>query len=540
MLSHSESVLLVTINIILTGSAYFSDQSNSSCPIWHSFDQASGCCECCSIQLNIGVFDCNLNGVEILQGHCMSWNSRDASAEVGRCLFIYKKHNTCYKESLLYAYSIPTNISGSELNNFICKDYNRKGAQCRQCIDSYGPAVFSDGITCADCSKHRYHWILYLTFQLTMVTIMYLAVVLFEINGTASPLNIIITYSQLSTTAIMVGSGFHVSLACSFSTKWVILYLTLFGTWNLDFFRLILPPVCVSISLKTVYVLLFDYVIALYPLFLTVFMLVGIELYDRNCSIAICLSIPLKKICLKGSWNPKETILKTCATFLLLSYSKFLFVSANLLLAVPIYNCRNGLDPASTVLLYDPTIRFLHSEHIPYVILAFFIIIIFVLLPPLLLLLYPTRCFRAYLGFMGFKRWDILHLVMDIFQGWFKDRTDDSIDYRFISALYMLLQILFPLVGIAIILNIFNRYYWLFLGLLHAILGVLFLVLKPYKKNWMNCTDGLILLLLGSLMLTIHLDPKFTFVVAIVSGTMVIVSLSMYFIGKYVRKFCCV
>ena len=114
----------------------------------------------------------------------------------------------------------------------------------------------------------------------------------------------------------------------------------------------------------------------------------GVELNDRKFQIITCLSVPLKVICHKANWNPKEKILKTCATFLLLSYSKFLFVSINLLLAVPIYNCR---DELSTVLLHDPTIRFFHLEHIPYIILAVFVIIVFVLLPPLLLILYPSE-----------------------------------------------------------------------------------------------------------------------------------------------------
>ena len=188
---------------------------------------------------------------------------------------------------------------------------------------------------------------------------MYLAVVLFEINGTSSPLNVIITYSQMSTTAIMIGSGFHVSLACTLSRKFVLLCLTLFGAWNLDFFHLILPHVCVSMSTRSINILLFDYVIALYPLLLTIIILVGIELYDRNCQMAIYLSIPLKIVCRKGNWNPKETILKTCATFLLISYSKFLFVSINLLFAVPSYNCKGDSIRTSTVLLYDPTITLL-------------------------------------------------------------------------------------------------------------------------------------------------------------------------------------
>ena len=58
---------------------------------------------------------------------------------------------------------------------------------------------------------------------------------------------------------------------------------------------------------------------------------------------------------------------------------------------------------------------------------------------------------------MGLKRWDILHLVMDIFQGWFKDGTcadNQHVDYRSFSALYLLLRILFASVFIGIVLNI--------------------------------------------------------------------------------------
>ena len=331
----------------------------------------------------------------------------------------------------------------------------------------------------------------------------------------------------------MIGSGFHASLVHNLSRKSVIGCLTLFSVWNLDFFRLILPPVCVSTSTKTINVLLFDSVVAFYLLFLTVFILMGIELYDSSCPTL------LKVIFHKRKLNPKETILKTCATFLLLSYSKFLFVSINLLLAVPIYNCnsRGDLIPASAVLLYEPTIRFLHSEHIPYIIFALFVIVVFVLLPPLLLLLYPTRIFRARLKFVGFKRWDILHLIMDIFQGWFKDGTDNFVDYRPFSAFYMLLRILCALLGVTILLNMFTQYHWTVLGLFHVILGALFLTIKPYKKNWMNRTDGLILFVLGSLMMTIQLSPKFTFIIATVIATPVIATVSLYFISKYVKKY---
>ena len=34
---------------------------------------------------------------------------------------------------------------------------------------------------------------------------------------------------------------------------------------------------------------------------------------------------------------------------------------------------------------------------------------------------------------------------------------------------------------------------WIVTGLLHTLLGNLFLIAKPYKKQWMNIVDGLIL-----------------------------------------------
>ena len=54
---------------------------------------------------------------------------------------------------------------------------------------------------------------------------------------------------------------------------------------------------------------------------------VAIELYDRNCKITIVLSSPFRLFWCR-IWRP--TILSTCATSLLLSYSKFLFISVSI------------------------------------------------------------------------------------------------------------------------------------------------------------------------------------------------------------------
>ena len=56
-------------------------------------------------------------------------------------------------------------------------------------------------------------------------------------------------------------------------------------------------------------------------------------------------------------------------------------------------------------------------------------------------------------------------------------------------------------------------------GLLHVFLGVFFLTAKPYKKNWMNRSDGLILLLVGVVLLIFMYEGKilFIFVAVVVS-----------------------
>ena len=97
---------------------------------------------------------------------------------------------------------------------------------------------------------------------------------------------------------------------------------------------------------------------------------VAIELYDRNWRITVLLSAPLKLLWYKN-WRPKETILCTCATFLLLSYSKFLSVSISLLFHMHAYKCSGEVIPNSSVLLYDPSIKFLDSKVVLFLFFCF-------------------------------------------------------------------------------------------------------------------------------------------------------------------------
>ena len=226
---------------------------------------------------------------------------------------------------------------------------------------------------------------------------MFVIIMVLRIKGTASPWNIIITYSQLVVYALIYDVYLRNHVQCYVGKKIAVVLITILGVLNLDFLCLIIPPLCISSSLTNIHTLFFDYIIALYPILITVLVYALIEFHDRNCDVITIVSLPLQKLYhrFQGRWNPKQSILSTFATFLLLSYSK------NFLITVQSYNSTGDLIPDSSVLLYDPNVPYFKSKHTPYIIVSL-TVISFIFPPPLFLFLYPTRPFRKLLECCGF------------------------------------------------------------------------------------------------------------------------------------------
>ena len=253
----------------------------AGCPLWHSKNTTGEHCLCCD-SLN-GLVKYEKDYIEIQDGHCITWNDETHTTDISLCLLTcLLNYDVCGKYG---SYRTSTNVSGPELNQMICGGYNRQGSYCKQCIDGYGPAVFSDSLICASCSKLKYLWILNLSMQLIIVTLMYLVVIILQVNATSSPLNNIITYCQLFVNGLKYGSGLHRRFLCFLGKDVTNFLIAVVGIWNLDFFRVYTPPMCVSQSLKTISILLFDYIIAVYPFILTVVVLLCIELHDRNFKV---------------------------------------------------------------------------------------------------------------------------------------------------------------------------------------------------------------------------------------------------------------
>ena len=156
------------------------------------------------------------------------------------------------------------------------------------------------------------------------ITVFYLVILIFRINLTSSPMTCFIFYSHLVMNAIIIDRGHPVDQIVYQPNNFRTVLIAFYGMWNLDFFKYILPPFCLSSHLKQTHIALFGYILVVYPLCLIIITVVCIELHGRNFRPIVWLWRPLHKVFvqLRKEWNTKSDIIDVFATFLLLSCSK--------------------------------------------------------------------------------------------------------------------------------------------------------------------------------------------------------------------------
>ena len=194
--------------------------------------------------------------------------------------------------------------------------------------------------------------------------------------------------------------------------------------------------------MNTLHSLALEYVVAIYPLLLTVVIYFCIEMHDRVVRVVVCVWRPFH-MCFarfRRRWDPKESVINAFATFLLLSYSKLLTVSYTLLGVTELYN-NKGERVGPAALYLDASIEYFSRQHLPFAVLAICVLLVFVIFPLLLLLLYPMRTSQRCLGYCTKVRWQFLHTFADAFQGCYRNGTIGTHDYRYFAGLYLFFRI---------------------------------------------------------------------------------------------------
>ena len=473
--------------------------SHTSCRTWFTYNNITSKCECGN--LLGGIISCrdkeNFKANSVVNSYCMTYDE-EVGTVVGLCFYNFINYNS---NGVPYIYR-QLSLNNSLLNDEMCGYFKRTRRLCGSCEKGFQFSAYSYNMKCVQCSRSVFmNWIIYVCVAFLPLTGFFIFVLVFRISATSPKWDGYILLAQY----ISAPSNVRVFLS-ALEANPILLYIakfvmTLYGVWNLDFFRTLYPPICLDIDPFQVLVL--DYVVAVYPLVLVILAYVCIQLHARGCMLLIILWFPFRKcyVRIQNKVDIKASIIDVFASFLVLSYVKFLASTFDLLTPTKVYNVRG--ESLGYYVYFDANLKYFGSEHLPYAIIAL-VVAFFLILPLLLLLLYPLRTFQRFCG-----NWQALPIFIDSFQGGYKDGVvEGKYDYRYFSAVFLIMKI-------AILLTFslsLAGYFYLVSLFIFMVFALILMIVKPYKEKYSIYLTANIVFLLLAAMWNASIAP-FTYIV---------------------------
>ena len=419
---------------------------------------------------------------------------------VGLCdYFKLNSYNKSDKDGYI---TLPNNLS--ELNDYMCGPLNRKGVICSECINGFGPSVTSVGHACSNCTDAWYGVPLYLFLEFVPITVFYFIILFFRLNVTKAPMVAFVFYSQIGVSTFLIMSNRYM-FDTTLTYRFLNVLITFYGIWNLDFFRYIIPPFCVSPSIKPIHITFLYYISAFYPLCLIVISWTCIHHHSRNFKPVVWLWNKLEGSFfkyVKAKLDAKNTMVDVFATFFLLSYAKLVFTCFRTISYGVTINMQNSSTQNILHVKSDPSVGYFSREHLPFAITSA-AIFLFALVPiPLLLALYPVAAFRTLLFKCGFSNRLVaaLNMFVEKFYSCYRDGLDGGRDMRSFVSVHFFLRLLGNYLSVDEILVSLS---FTVVILLYVVSSLLIALVRPYKKAYMNITDTLILANLALLSLVL-------------------------------------
>ena len=461
---------------------------DENCSPWMVYNETSGACKCSDIPNRAVLCDPTIPRTSILVCYCMTYNIDREETELGKCSFgcDIGMYNDLPKTT-------------ANLTEHTCGKANRTSTLCGRCKAGYSPLVYSYDMYCMNCTGMTYNWIKYIAVAYIPLTFFFLFVIIFRFDGSNPWMRAFISICQGLASPIVITALLRLAKN-RMSTATRILGL-IYGIFNLDFFRTVLPPICLDIT--PLQALALDYAIAFYPLLLALITYVLIKLYSYDVRIIVWLWKPCYKCfgLIRNTWDIEGSVAKAFATFFILSYLKLLDISLELLMYTEVYTLKNSSSNYSTryALYYDASVEYFGKEHLPYAVLALFVMTFVVILPVAFLIIYPMRCFQQCLNSCHIQR-QSLDMWINCYQGYYKDGTNGTRDCRSFSVVLFLLQVI-----LFIFYMLSRNTYTLLLSTIFVIsVATVQVWIQPYKENFRGCnvTDVFLMLNYASLMIT--------------------------------------
>ena len=434
-------------------------------------------------------------------------------------------------------YTLPCNIS--DLNDFMCASINREGQLCGRCRKGFAPPVYSYSLRCVNCTDYSLNWLKYLAVAFGPLTVFSVIISVFHISPTSPYLHGLIFMAHIVCSPNIVRMVVQNAEETPNGFSWIHnVFYSLFGMWNLDFFRTVYKPFCIHPKVSVIQALAMDYLVAAYPLTLVTVTYVLVTLHTRNCWLLTKIWKPFRHIMrpILRNFDIQTSLIDSFATLFLLSSIKFQSVSSDLLLPTRLYDI-NGSPNSKTYLYLAGDVEYFGSKHLPFAIIALLVFSMFVILPTLLLFLYPCRCFQQLLNRLHCN-FHVLRVFMDVFLGPYKDGTDNSRDLRYFAGAFFLARVIFVLLFgyldffLSVALN----------GLVLIILLLMMAIFQPQKSKF-HCNVDCVFLFFVLVSFLIMLGGDFgnhitaaTYVITVCVVIIIFLSLFMFITGLIVHR----
>ena len=516
-------------NLAVSKSGCMTSNTSNSCPLWTFCNLTSGNCQC----LNTGNDNFICDGIhhpKLLECKCVTYHHK-ISIEIGSCLYNCIPTQKSFPMLGAY-YELTEDISG--WNRKICGRFNRVGKLCGKCSKGSYPRAYSFDMSCIKCVNRKYEWLLYAMMTMLPLTIFYFTILLLHINVHSSHLQGFALYSQLVSSPIFARYMFLYAQNKPLILIPLQFFGSLYGVWNLDFFRMYNPKIC--LQMDTLSTLALDLVLAVYPLLLMAITYTLIHLYDRKIRLFVTLWRPFRAFfsIFKRSWDIRTSTVDAFATFLFLSNVKCLSVCCDLLMPVIMdkYTILNGYvkHDIHWTLYYDPTTPYFGDEHVRYAYLAFVVAFLFVAIPIVLLIFYPFRVCQKCLNVLPRRLLLSLRTFVDSFQGCYKDGMKPGTrDFRWFSAFpFVLRVILFSIYAATL-----NEVGFPLLSMVLVLSAIAVITLEPFKSGLSHFSNQLVIfiLFLVSFILCIMGGTLYVTVVSVRTSNIVIFSFLLSVVG---------
>ena len=455
-----------------------------NCSTWHYLSE-EGDCVCGSTLGDVVVCNDTMGAVGVLEFYCLT--SDGDQSVVGHCFAVDVHRERLFSPLGNYKKVFPTL---SEQDSYTCGSLNRHGRLCGQCTPNTFIHAYTYDIKCYHCRSYlKIEVLKYIGIAYLPLTVFLFVVVIFHISVTSPAMNVPVLCCQLLSLPFVLRFFWQYSVKYPHIRPFITVIGTIYGIWNLDFFRLVIPPICLRLDVMQLIAL--DYLVAAYPLLLLVCFYVLVVAHDRGCRLVVRLWRPflLCSARIRQQWSIQHSIIDALVTFLLLSHIKFLNTSLDLLFFSKVFDKHGRF--IGKYLYNNPTVEFMSHQHVPYAIIAL-AVVVGLSVPLFLLILYPMEWFQVFLNKYHLNS-PGLRMFMECFQGYYRDRSDGGWECRYFAVVYPATRFLTYIIYI-----VFNGFKYCLAGIVIyiSIIGLI-MIIQPYKPQYKlyNKLDIMMLLL---------------------------------------------